>query len=164
MRFKFALVENGEIVKFPYTMDDLRSEYPNTSFPRKLSDELLESLGMVRVYEQDIPDYNPDTHTVVLNETPFQEDGVWKRGYQVIPLSAESLAAKEQEKLEFIRTERNRRLQDTDWMALTDNTLSPEWAEYRQALRDITDQPGFPDDVEWPTPPVDTNPSKPSSE
>lgn len=32
-------------------------------------------------------------------------------------------------------------------------TLTGDWAQYRQALRDITDQPGFPFDVTWPEEP-----------
>jgi len=54
---------------------------------------------------------------------------------------------------EEIRQERNRLLADTDWMALSDNTMTPEWASYRQALRDITAQTGFPYSVNWPTKP-----------
>jgi len=38
-------------------------------------------------------------------------------------------------------------------MALSDNTLTPEWSTYRQALRDITEQEGFPYQVTWPTKP-----------
>lgn len=51
------------------------------------------------------------------------------------------------------RSERNRLLSETDWMALSDNTMTPEWASYRQALRDITSQEGFPYAVEWPSKP-----------
>jgi len=51
------------------------------------------------------------------------------------------------------RSKRNRLLSDTDWMALSDNTMTPEWASYRQALRDITEQEGFPYSVTWPTKP-----------
>jgi hypothetical protein len=51
------------------------------------------------------------------------------------------------------RSKRDRLLSDTDWMALSDNTMTPEWASYRQALRDITDQTGFPYSVIWPTKP-----------
>ena len=62
--------------------------------------------------------------------------------------------ANEGERLsEEIRNQRNRLLSDTDWMALSDNTMTPEWASYRQALRDITDQTGFPYSVVWPTKP-----------
>jgi hypothetical protein len=45
------------------------------------------------------------------------------------------------------------KLAATDWMALSDVTMSPEWAAYRQALRDVTDQVGFPENVDWPTAP-----------
>ena len=56
--------------------------------------------------------------------------------------------------LEFdIRDQRERLLSDTDWMALSDNTMTPEWASYRQALRDITAQEGYPYSVIWPTKP-----------
>ena len=62
--------------------------------------------------------------------------------------------ANEGERLsEEIRNQRNRLLSDTDWMALSDNTMTPEWASYRQALRDITGQAGFPYSVIWPVKP-----------
>jgi len=52
-----------------------------------------------------------------------------------------------------LRNQRDRLLSDTDWMALSDNTMTPAWASYRQALRDITGQAGFPYSVNWPTKP-----------
>ena len=52
-----------------------------------------------------------------------------------------------------IRNHRNIVLAETDWMALSDTTMSPAWASYRQALRDITEQAGFPYSVVWPTKP-----------
>ena len=52
-----------------------------------------------------------------------------------------------------IRNKRDQLLKETDWMALSDNTMTPEWASYRQALRDITGQAGFPYEVIWPTKP-----------
>ena len=48
---------------------------------------------------------------------------------------------------------KNRLLAKTDYMALSDTTLTPEWATYRQALRDITEQQGFPPSVTWPVKP-----------
>ena len=42
------------------------------------------------------------------------------------------------------REERNRRLVETDWMALSDVTMSEEWRTYRQALRDITKHENWP--------------------
>lgn len=44
-----------------------------------------------------------------------------------------------------------------DWSQLSDNALSEEkreeWSEYRQALRDLTGQLDFPNNINWPTPP-----------
>jgi len=56
-------------------------------------------------------------------------------------------------KAEQIRQERNSLIQQSDWMALNDVTMSDEWRTYRQALRDITAQAGFPNEVTWPTKP-----------
>ena len=33
------------------------------------------------------------------------------------------------------------------------NAVSGDWAKYRQALRDIPNQPGFPFEIEWPKKP-----------
>ncbi len=52
-----------------------------------------------------------------------------------------------------VRDERDSLLADTDWMALSDVTMSAEMTTYRQALRDITAQAGFPHSVTWPTKP-----------
>jgi len=51
---------------------------------------------------------------------------------------------------ERVRKERNRLLAETDFMALIDVTMPQAIADYRQALRDVPQQPGFPDDVVWP--------------
>ena len=50
------------------------------------------------------------------------------------------------------RMERNKLLQETDWMACSDYTMSSAWKTYRQALRDLPAQSGFPD-VDFPTKP-----------
>lgn len=44
-------------------------------------------------------------------------------------------------------------LSETDVWALSDRTMTAEQTAYRQALRDITDQAGFPDNITWPTKP-----------
>lgn len=50
---------------------------------------------------------------------------------------------------------RRKLLAACDWTQLPDVTIptKAEWATYRQALRDISKQEGFPFDVIWPTPP-----------
>lgn len=55
------------------------------------------------------------------------------------------------------RAERDRRLAECDWVVTASiekgAAVSKAWKDYRQALRDVTQRPGFPDAVEWPTPP-----------
>lgn len=52
-----------------------------------------------------------------------------------------------------VRQERNAKLAETDWRALSDVTMSDEWRTYRQSLRDLPAQSGFPTNVTWPTKP-----------
>jgi hypothetical protein len=56
---------------------------------------------------------------------------------------------------EVVVAQRNTLLAISDWTQLADVPLTAEmkaqWATYRQALRDITDQPGFPDQINWQT-------------
>jgi hypothetical protein len=53
-----------------------------------------------------------------------------------------------------VRTERNARLFASDWTQLADSTVDKDaWAVYRQALRDVPSQEGFPWNVIWPDQP-----------
>ena len=58
---------------------------------------------------------------------------------------------------ERVRATRNRRLAATDWTQLPDVPMTVErrqqWVTYRQALRDVTDQPD-PFNIVWPAPPA----------
>tara|TARA_Y100000114_G_scaffold3866_1_gene3193 strand:- start:90 stop:383 length:294 start_codon:yes stop_codon:yes gene_type:complete len=51
------------------------------------------------------------------------------------------------------RADRNEKLRATDWRAGSDLTMSDEWKAYRQALRDVPAQAGFPNSITWPTEP-----------
>ena len=57
------------------------------------------------------------------------------------------------EPMRLLREERDRRLAETDWWAVSDRTMTSEQTTYRQALRDITDSATSLDDVTWPTKP-----------
>ncbi len=58
---------------------------------------------------------------------------------------------------DIIRNERNGKLSMSDWTQIIADYPLPNrlaWQEYRQALRDVTKQDGFPNDVIWPQEPV----------
>lgn len=67
--------------------------------------------------------------------------------------TAEQLEAERLEGLaQQVRIERDKRLAATDFYMLPDAPQAPEGlADHRQALRDVTDQAGFPETVNWPT-------------
>ena len=69
---------------------------------------------------------------------------------EIPPASACVLAAQ-------IRTKRNALLHESDWTQSNDSPLSADvkaaWATYRQQLRDITEQPDFPDATVFPNTP-----------
>jgi hypothetical protein len=69
-------------------------------------------------------------------------------------------AVREQERLELaakaMRSKRNTLIAETDYLALSDNTLTEAMAAYRQALRDITSHANWPnlDEADWPVKPA----------
>ena len=68
-----------------------------------------------------------------------------------VPPSIEETLA---EKAEVVRFHRNMYLSSCDWTQVADAPVDKAaWAIYRQALRDITSQKGFPENVVWPTKP-----------
>ena len=65
-------------------------------------------------------------------------------------ISAEEIAEAE---LNTLRRMRNTKLEETDWWAMSDRTMTSEQTAYRQALRDITNTYTSIEDVVWPTKP-----------
>jgi hypothetical protein len=64
------------------------------------------------------------------------------------------LAAEFDHRSTAVRAERDRLLAASDWTQVADTPVSQvAWATYRQALRDVPQQAGFPHDVTWPSKP-----------
>jgi hypothetical protein len=80
------------------------------------------------------------------------EAGTWISGIE--PVSSYNTTSVE-EASENIRTERNSRLSATDWTQARDvpEVTAAKWGPYRQSLRDVPDQAGFPFLIEWPQEP-----------
>ena len=72
---------------------------------------------------------------------------------EVIPVEPEPEEPEPTPQDVLVRSERDSLLAATDWTANSDVTMSDEMRTYRQALRDVPSQAGFPDDVTWPVKP-----------
>lgn len=98
-----------------------------------------------RVYEA-APELNPVTQTLVRQAA--ETDTTITYSYTVRDLTEEEIAGK-------IRDQRNKLLTITDMEMVSDRNPSQEMIAYRQALRDLPQQEGFPMDVQWPVRPVE---------
>ena len=92
-----------------------------------------------------------------------QIEGKWYTKYILGPVfTGETAAAdeaaykamKDAEQATNVRNSRTEMLKDSDWTQIADSTADKAvWATYRQALRDITGQAGFPWTITWPESP-----------
>ena len=136
-----------------YTLNQLRAEHPNISFPVAPSAEVLADFSMYPYTIADQPEYNNETHTIVSGDIEQTIDGDWQKGWVLQAIPEEDIARR-------VRANRDMLLAASDFTQLPDTARDDseraEWATYRQALRDITSQEGFPNTVTWPVMPSRT--------
>lgn len=84
--------------------------------------------------------------TEITSFTPYES--------AVTEYDAAYIAAVEATAEETFRTERDIRLAETDWMGLSDVTMSDAWKTYRQALRDLPANTSDFSNPTWPTEPT----------
>lgn len=145
----YALIENGAVAEYPVYEGDIKLRFPNTSFTTPfVPPDGYEAVADVL---QPVID-----HTQVITEgTPEYINGVLTRVWVVSDASPEVLAARTEAEAKQVRDDRNARLAACDWTQLPDAPVDRDaWAAYRQDLRDVSSQPGFPWNVEWPLPPA----------
>lgn len=131
---------------------EVRSLYPNTSFPSQWSAELVEELGLDPVLETPAP-------TVTRYQTAYKDgveqvNGNWQWKWSISEMDDEAKASKDAAEAVGVRATRDARLSGSDWTQVADAPVDKAaWATYRQALRDVPSQAGFPYDINWPSKP-----------
>ena len=141
----YAIID-GTTVKNTGTIKQL---FPNTSFTSAGPNaDFLTANNVVELVET--LSYTTPTQKLSTVDA-YVESG---KAYNV---KVENTTADEQtelinQKWNEIRNTRNILLQDTDWRASSDLTLSDDWKTYRQALRDVPTQ-SDPYNITWPTEP-----------
>lgn len=135
------------------TDHQFRAAHPNTSFPPVLAPELLDSYDADPVLEGPQPTLT--RYQVAAMQGVRQDGANWITNWVAVDLDAEAIAALDAQQAASVRADRNARLAACDWTQLADAPVdSLAWANYRQALRDVPDQPGFPWEISWPTQPA----------
>jgi len=151
----YVKVTNGTVDQFPYTIGQLRRDNANTSFPKIMSESLLASYGVYPVANGAMPIYDRKTQYLSTATTPTLVDGVWTLVRTATSKTDAKIASDDAIEGDAVREKRDNLLAETDYLALSDNTLTTEMATYRQALRDITSHANFPylEKADWPTKP-----------
>ena len=156
----YRVRSTGEVL----SQGQVRSLYPNTSFPSQWTPALVEELGLDPVFESPTP-------TTTRYQTAFKDgveqdaQGRWLWKWSIGPVftdNEEATAAEQEaayiaridaEAAKAVRTTRDAKLAETDWRFRSDMNPSQAWIDYCQALRDVPAQAGFPYDITWPSKP-----------
>jgi len=128
-----------------------------------LTQEVAEALGVDVLLEG--PQLTGNHYQYSQRSGVEQIDGKWYTKYILGPVfvdgettaaeqEAAYHAAKDAEQAKSVRETRTQLLKDSDWTQIADSAANKaSWAAYRQALRDVPSQSGFPWEVTWPTTP-----------
>ena len=134
------------------TESEFRSLHPNTSFPPQLTVELLDSFGADPVLNG--PQAQPTRYQVAFRDGVEEINGQWFTKFSIADMDADAIASLDARQADSVREERNRKLTASDWTQVEDAPVDKAaWAAYRQGLRDVPSQAGFPWDVTWPVEP-----------
>lgn len=138
MNFTIYKTQTGEIVLSGTCLD---SDFENQSYPQDCS--------IIAIESDPINQYIENNQAV---DKPIKPNQFSVFNYDTKQWMPNDILAKQD-----ISFKRNTLLTESDWTQIPNNPLTTEkqqqWAVYRQQLRDITSQSGYPFNVVWPTQP-----------
>jgi hypothetical protein len=153
----YARIEDGTVAEYPIYEGDLRLLVGNTDY----SAPLVPPVGYEPVV--DVPMPNPGHTKNVVEGTPKLNDGKWTRVWVITDASDDEIAQRTEQMAVQVRYDRN--LLASDWTQLADSPVDQAaWAAYRQQLREVPSQDGFPWDVTWPLDPYSSTAQEPSTD
>ena len=132
---------------------EFRALHPNTSFPPQIDEAILNAFGADVVFEG--AQAQPTRYQTAFRDGVTQDNqGRWFTKYSVADMDDEAKAVLDAQQAASQRTSRDEKLKASDWTQVADSPVDKAlWATYRQELRDVTAQEGFPWNVVWPTAP-----------
>ena len=163
---EYRIRSTGEVK----TQGQIRSMHPNVSLPKVWNANVNETLGIDPVIASPKPDPSGDYKVVVRNGVEQDANGNWVHAWtendmfqeytddddNVVTVQDQIDAKVAADNAALEATERATRddlLKATDHYGLSDVPMTDAMTAYRQALRDVPQQAGFPQTITWPTKP-----------
>jgi hypothetical protein len=148
----------------PMLYTNLKALHPGVTFSEKATASEVEPLSY-GVYEWvDRPGerpYDKTSYLIAYDEAGLtkHDDGVWRLTYIQRNATQEEIAFRTENEATYLKRQRNKLLVGSDFSQLPDaplwvkNNISA-WNDYRQALRDLPQQEGFPWNITFPEAPT----------
>jgi len=167
---EYRIRSTGEVK----SQGQVRSMHPNVSLPKVWNANVNETLGIDPVLASPQPDPSGDYKVVVRNGVEQDANGNWvwawterdmfqeyietdENGVETtvtVQAQIDAKVAADNAVLEATeRATRDNLLKATDHYGLSDVSMTEAMTAYRQALRDVPQQEGFPQTITWPTKP-----------
>jgi hypothetical protein len=155
MTFLIQLNEQGEPINHPVAEENFRMLFSKT-FPSLLTPQDVQGTGFA-LYEFSQQPELTRYEKMVEGVPRKSEDGRVFQTWQVVEMDEGEKLDVDNVQANIIRQQRNSKLYRTDWIFAPDSPLNETqkqaYITYRQALRDVPSQAGFPWDVQWPVEP-----------
>jgi hypothetical protein len=160
---------NGELT----TVSQFKATQPNTSFPKQITTEILDSYGYDAVLNGAAATVT-SPYGVSIRDGVEEIDGKWFTKFIAGPVFTDTTdsegnvttaadneaaykAGIDAQAAKSVRAQRDKLIAECDWTQLADSPLASdkktEWAAYRTSLRDLPSATGFPHTMAWPTEP-----------
>ena len=157
----YAKIKDNLLIQYPYDANEFTQDNPHTAFSGNVfsafenTEANLRGETLVEVQVLSKPLYDEKLQNLVQATLPMCVDGNWVITWDVVAKTEEELQQQNVLKAEQVRSERKMKLSKSDYTQISDSPIQnkQDWAIYRQALRDVPQQSGFPWEVNWPTEP-----------
>lgn len=142
----YAKIVDSVLVKHPYSVDDMRADFPDLTIDDEPTEEQLAACSARHAYMGEPPTQSSRTHSFTKAFTANADGTVT---VNIVPQELNRQVA------EFnMRDARDAALTRCDWVITRafeeGNPVPSNYLAYRQALRDLPSQKGFPYEYVWP--------------
>ena len=149
--------------------EEVQASAPNMKAPKVWNENTLDSFNVDPVFETPKPTEGIGQYQhVVRNGVTQASNGNWEQAWKIVDMFADIQGGQTKQQQETAyqtqldnlaaennRSKRNRLLDETDWWAVSDRTMTSAQTTYRAALRDLPDHSNWPhlENDDWPTKP-----------